>query len=186
MRRAKGRTAAEREEPVVVRLPERFEQFYEREYHRVVSFAYALGGSWWAAEDAAQEAFLRAHREWERVSRYEQPGAWVRRVVANLAVSAFRRRRVEARALVRLAARAGTVPEPPLPPETVDFWRAVRALPARQRQAVALFYLEDWPTAEIARYLGCSEATVRGHLHRGRHALARRLGGYGTSEEGSG
>jgi hypothetical protein len=68
MRRAEGGTAAGREETVVVRLPERFEQFYEREYHRVVSFAYALGGSWWAAEDAAQEAFLRAHREWERVA----------------------------------------------------------------------------------------------------------------------
>jgi len=186
MRRAKGRTAAERDEPTVVRLPERFEEFYEREYHRVVSFAYALGGSWWAAEDAAQEAFLRAHREWERVGRYEQPGAWVRRVVANLAVSAFRRRLAEGRALVRLAARAGPGPDPRLQPEAADFWRAVRALPVRQRHAVALFYVEDWPTAEIARYLGCSEATVRGHLHRGRQALARRLGGPGASGEGSG
>jgi hypothetical protein len=39
-------------EAVVVRLPERFEAFYEREYHRVVGFAYALTGSWEAAEDA--------------------------------------------------------------------------------------------------------------------------------------
>ena len=50
-------------EAVVVRLPERFEAFYEREYHRVVGFAYAVAGSWEAAEDATQEAFLRAHRE---------------------------------------------------------------------------------------------------------------------------
>ena len=49
-------------EAVVVRLPERFEAFYEREYHRVVGFAYAVAGSWEAAEDATQEAFLRAHR----------------------------------------------------------------------------------------------------------------------------
>jgi RNA polymerase sigma-70 factor (ECF subfamily) len=166
---------------IVVRLPERFEQFYEREYHRVVGFAYALAGSWEAAEDAAQEAFLRAHREWARVGRYEQPGAWVRRVAANLAVSAFRRRLTEARALVRLAARRQ--PDPPLEGEAVDFWRAVRALPSRQRQAVALFYLEDWTTAEIARFLGCAEVTVRGHLHRGRAALARRLGDPGREEE---
>ena len=66
-------------EAVVVRLPERFEAFYEREYHRVVGFAYAVAGSWEAAEDATQEAFLRAHRQWERVGRYDQPGAWVRR-----------------------------------------------------------------------------------------------------------
>jgi RNA polymerase sigma-70 factor, ECF subfamily len=161
-------------ETVVVRLPERFEAFYEREYHRVVGFAYALTGSWEAAEDATQEAFLRAHRDWERVGRYDQPGAWVRRVAANLAVSALRRRLAEAKALLRLAARRQ--PDPPLQPEAVDFWRAVRALPSRQRQAVALFYLEGWPTAEIARFLGCSATTVRGHLHRGRAALARRLG----------
>ena len=99
-------------EAVVVRLPERFEAFYEREYHRVVGFVYAVAGSWEAAEDATQEAFLRAHRQWERVGRYDQPGAWVRRVAANLAVSAFRRRLAEARALVRLAARRE--PDPPL------------------------------------------------------------------------
>ena len=45
-------------EAVVVRLPERFEAFYEREYHRVVGFAYAVTGSWEAAEDATQEAPL--------------------------------------------------------------------------------------------------------------------------------
>jgi RNA polymerase sigma-70 factor (ECF subfamily) len=95
-------------------------------------------------------------------------------VAANLAVSGLRRRLAEAKALLRLAARRQ--PDPPLQPEVVDFWRAVRALPSRQRQAVALFYLEGWATAEIARFLGCSATTVRGHLHRGRAALARRLG----------
>jgi RNA polymerase sigma-70 factor (ECF subfamily) len=161
-------------EAVVVRLPERFEAFYEREYHRVVGFAYAVAGSWEAAEDATQEAFLRAHRQWDRVGRYDQPGAWVRRVAANLVVSAFRRRLAEGRALVRLAARRQ--PDPSLPPEVMGFWRVVRSLPSRQCQAVALFYLEDWPVAEIARFLGCTETTVRGHLHRGRATLARRLG----------
>jgi RNA polymerase sigma-70 factor (ECF subfamily) len=157
-------------EAAVVRLPERFEAFYEREYHRVLGLAYAVAGSWEAAEDATQEAFLRAHRDWQRVGHYDQPGAWVRRVAANLAVSAFRRALAEARAVVRLAARRQ--PDPPLHAEALDFWRAVRSLPARQRQAIALFYLEDWPTAEIARFLGCTETTVRGHLHLGRAALA--------------
>lgn len=120
-------------EAVVVRLPERFEDFYEREYHRVVGFAYAIAGSWEAAEDAAQEAFLRAHHRWGQVGRYDQPGAWVRRVAANLAVSAFRRRLAEAGALLRLAARRE--PDPPLQPEAVDFWRAVRSPPARARRS---------------------------------------------------
>src|SRR4029450_6082757 len=141
-------------EAVVVRLPERFEAFYEREYHRVVGFAYALAGSWEAAEDATQEAFPRAHRDWERVGRYDQPGAWVRRVAADLAVSGLRRRLAEAKGSRPLAA-----PGP------------AGSCASRHREPVALFYLEVWPTAEIARFLGCSATTVRGHLHRGRAAL---------------
>lgn len=161
---------------VVYHLPERFEHFYEREYHGLVSLGYALTGSWAAAEDIAQEAFLAAHQAWERISRYEQPGAWVRRVAANRAVSLRRHRMVEARALLRLAARRPAAVEEPGVEAAADFWRAVRALPRRQAQAIALFYLEGWPTAEIAGVLGCSDATVRAHLHKGRLALARRLG----------
>ena len=95
-------------------------------------------------------------------------------MVANLVASAFRRRLAEARALVRLAARWD--PTQATDPADVDFWRAVRALPRRQAQTIALFYLEDWATVEISRVLGCTEATVRGHLYKGRQARASRLG----------
>ena len=89
-----------------------FDDFYLTEYAGVVGLAYALSGSRWAAEDLAQEAFLAAHRSWDRIARYDQPGAWVRRVVANLAVSAFRRRVAEAKALARVALqRTQSVPE---------------------------------------------------------------------------
>jgi DNA-directed RNA polymerase specialized sigma24 family protein len=73
----------------------------------VVGLAYALSGSRWGAEDLAQDAFLAAHRDWERIGSYEHPGAWVRRVVANLSVSMFRRRATEARALARVALGRG-------------------------------------------------------------------------------
>src|SRR5919197_5813127 len=90
---------------VIHHLPEPFEQFYERQYHSLVSLGYALIGSWPAAEDLAQEAFLAAHQAWQRISRYEQPGAWVRRVAANRAVSLRRHQLAEARSLLRLAGR---------------------------------------------------------------------------------
>ena len=67
----------------------------------------ALSGSRWGAEDLAQEAFLAAHRDWGRIGSYQQPAAWVRRVVANLAVSAFRRRVAETKALARIALGRG-------------------------------------------------------------------------------
>jgi RNA polymerase sigma factor (sigma-70 family) len=158
-----------------VSLPGPFEHFYLEEYPRVVKLAYALSGSRMAAEDIAQEAFLRADRDWERVGSYEHQAAWVRRVAANLATSGLRRRLVEARALARLAARR----EPALdvlPAENAEFWRAVRALPQRQAQAVALYYLEDLSIGQTARVLDCAEGTVRAHLARARSALARRLG----------
>jgi len=87
------------------RPPEGFEEFYRREYQGVVALVYGLSGSRAAAEDLAQEAFLAAHRDWERLAAWDHRAAWVRRVAANLAlaVSNFRTRLAEARALVRLA-----------------------------------------------------------------------------------
>ena len=134
---------------------------------------YALSGARHSAEDIAQEAFLAAHRNWDKIVTLEQPAAWVRRVAANMAVSAVRRRVSEARALLRLASRREPLEE--LPENDDAFWAAVRALPKRQAQAIALHYLEDLSTIEIAQILECSESTVRVHLHNGRKTLAEQL-----------
>ena len=164
----------ERARPQVERPPETFEDFYRREYIPVVGLAYALSGSRSGAEDLAQEAFLAAHRNWGRIAGYEQPGAWVRRVVANLSVSAYRRRAAEAKALAR-AAFGERTELPDLGATDPEFWAAVRALPRRQAQVVALFYLDDLPIAEVGDILGMTSGTVKRHLYNGRQALARRL-----------
>jgi RNA polymerase sigma factor (sigma-70 family) len=156
--------------------PQRFEEVYLREFSSVFALAYALSGSRWAAEDIAQDAFVVAHHQWDRIGGYDDPGAWVRRVAANLAVSGVRRRLAEARALVRLAARQQEPSYAALPAEDGDFWRAVRRLPRRQAQAVALVALGDLSTAEVASTLGCSQRTAQVHLQKARVALARRLG----------
>lgn len=151
--------------------PGSFEDFYVEQYPAVVGLAYALSGNRWIAEDLAQDAFLAAHRNWERVGAYEQPAAWIRRVVANLAVSAFRRRAVEVKGLARMAlGQPASLPE--LSADDDAFWKAVRSLPRRQSQVVALFYLEDLPIAEVAEILDMAPGTVKKHLHDGRHALA--------------
>ena len=64
---------------------------------------------------------------------------------------------------------------PVITPESEDIWRAVRRLPKRQAQVIALFYLEDLPIEEIAGILDRSVETVRTHLQRGRKTLALRL-----------
>jgi RNA polymerase sigma-70 factor (ECF subfamily) len=151
-----------------------FEDFYLKDYQAVVGLAYALSGSRWLAEDLAQEAFLAAHRQWPRVSAYDLPGAWVRRVVANLSVSAIRRRAVEAKALVHLGLGERHRLAELTPPDS-EFWEAVRSLPRRQSQVVALHYLEDLPVAEVAGILDMAPGTVKKHLFDGRRELARRL-----------
>jgi RNA polymerase sigma-70 factor (ECF subfamily) len=171
-----------RQERLVVREAS-FDEFYVREYRRVLGLALALCGNRWAAEDLAQEAFLAAHRSWERVSSYPRPDLWVRRVVANLSVSAFRRRMAEAKALGRVA--LGRTPPAELSADDAEFWQTVRSLPRRQAQVVALHYLEDLPVADIAEILGIAAGTVKKHLFDGRRALADRLGVDDAGEEAS-
>jgi RNA polymerase sigma-70 factor (ECF subfamily) len=154
---------------------ETFGTFYRSQYHAVVALAYALTGKAPVAEELAQDAFLVTYRNWGRISGYEVPGAYVRRVVTNMSVSFTRRLGAQARALARLASRTPTWTAPLEQPDA-DFWRSVRSLPPRQAQVLVLRYLEDRSSAEIAQILGCSEATVRVHLHNGRLSLASRLG----------
>ena len=151
-----------------------FEAFFLAEYGRVVGLAFVLCGQRAVAEELAQDAFVQAYRRWSVVSGYDDPGAWVRRVAVNLATSTLRRRAREARAVARLAGRRAAEAELVVADEA--FWEAVRHLPRRQAQCVALRYLEDRSPAEIAAVLDITETTVRGYLHEGRAALAVALG----------
>jgi len=153
---------------------EAFDTFARGERRALVAFAWSLTGDRAMAEDLAQEALEAAWHRWDQVGAYDKPGAWARRVVANRAIDRGRRRGRERRALSRWVARTDTTVESP--PDDDEFWRAVRALPDRQAQAVALRYLEDLTVADIASVLDCAEGTVKVHLHRGRLALARTLG----------
>ena len=166
----------------VVDLPavESFEAFYLREMPRLVMLARALTGSA-NADDVAQDAMVTAFDRWDVVGAYDSPGAWVRQVCANRALSSLRRRAAEARAVLRLGGRRQE--QATLSEDTETFWTEVRRLPRRQAQSVALFYVYDLSVVDVARTLGCSEGSVKVHLSRGRAALASRLGE--TLEESS-
>ena len=149
-----------------------YDRFYRRELPAMVALAAAVTGSHVTAEDIAQDALIRANRNWDRVSTYDKPGAWLRRVTINLALSARKRAAAELKARLRLGAERSLTPAPEIHD---DVWAAVRKLPGRQRAAVALHYLEDRPVAEIAEILDCAESTAKVHLHRGRTALSQML-----------
>jgi RNA polymerase sigma-70 factor (ECF subfamily) len=166
---------SEADEPAVAAavFREDFQVFYAREFRSVLGLALVLLGGRSAAEDVAQEAFIAALRNWDRVAGLDDPGAWVRRVVANRSVSWFRRKTVEAKALLRLGQSDGQAAE--ISAETGELWDEVRHLPRRQAQAVALHYLDQRTIPEVGLILGCSENTVKTHLQRARETLARRL-----------
>lgn len=146
-----------------------FDVFFRQEFVGMVSLAEAVSGDPAHAEDLAAEAMSRAHEKWETVGRMDKPGAWVRRVTINLATSRRRKRGTERKWLGRQRAsdHLSTAPEPHHP-----VWAAVAQLPANQRAAVALHYLDDLPVAEIAEILECAVSTATSHLHEGRKKLA--------------
>lgn len=121
-----------------------------------------------AAADAVQEAFVKAHLRWRRISRYDDPVGWIRRVAINRLRDDHRRRRRKQRALDRLAHES---PTHTTDPEIDEFDRLLAALPRQQRATTALFYVAGLGIAEIADTLDIAEGTVKSHLHDARSRL---------------
>lgn len=157
-----------------VRSAVEFNDFFRANYPTVLGVVAALTGRRHLAEELTQDAFMKALSHWERIARYDDPAGWVRRVAVNMAVSSFRRRRREVLALARWWNRADRTVE--LGATDREFWQAVRSLPPRQAQCVALRYLEDRTSEDIGQILGITPATVRAHLYQARQALATGLG----------
>lgn len=130
-------------------------------------------GSYPAAEDAVQEALVRAWMRSERGEQVESLPAWVAAVALNHTRSGWRRAMAERRARTRLAERSG--PEPAPSEEQVDVARALAALPRRQREVAVLRYLLEFSTAEVAGALGIGEGTVKSSLARARTHLVEAL-----------
>lgn len=150
-----------------------FESVFVTEYSAMVALAAAVSGNRVHAEDIAQEAMTRLDRDWAKVQNYEKPGAWLRRVTINLALSHKRRLKSEAKALLRLGAPVAELA--PSAGEDEHIWKLVGKLSKKQRAVVALHFLEDKSLEEIAGILEISSPTARVHLHRAKQSLHESL-----------
>jgi len=123
------------------------------------------------AEDLVAEAFTRAWTAWRKVRQHPAPRAWVVRTALNAHVSWWRRRRRE-QALAGHEEPAAPAAHPGLESSLMT---ALRRLPVRQREVIALRLLLDLDTATTGQILGMPGGTVASHLHRGLDALRREL-----------
>ncbi|WP_230418219.1 SigE family RNA polymerase sigma factor [Catenulispora pinistramenti] len=160
---------------------ESFREFVEGSWHRLLRTAYLLTGDHGAAEDLVQTALMRTYRHWGRIEDYEAPEAYVRRVMVNVNISAWRRRK----AVVHVVA------EPPEPAAGAgdhqntyavrdELWRAVCAMSPRMRTAFVLRYFEDLTEAEVATAMGCAVGTVKSQISRGLTKLRNDLQAEGS------
>jgi RNA polymerase sigma-70 factor (ECF subfamily) len=151
---------------------EDFERFVTATREDLGALAYLYTGSTSDAHDLLQETLTRAWQHWDRLSTHPNPAAWSRTVLHHLAVSRWRRRKLERAHLADEAAAA--VPAPDV--GHIDLVRLLDKLPDGQRRALVLHDVLGLNVAEIAAELRVAEGTVRSRLSRARASLARGLG----------
>ena len=150
-----------------------FERTFRREYAPLVRALAVAWGSTEAAEDAVQEAFLRARPRWAELAGDRDPIPWIRRVAVNALIDQHRRRRTRDHEVARR--RVDELQTDGPDGNRVDLARAVARLPDQQRLAVGLFYLGDLSVDDVAAALGIAPGTVKKHLHDARQTLRLHL-----------
>jgi RNA polymerase sigma-70 factor (sigma-E family) len=160
-----------------------FEEFMASRWAGLVRLAFGLTGDRWLAEDLAQTALASAYASWWRVSRADDPDAYVRRILINASKSRFRRHR-----LSEQPSEPDDLPDPEVADPATDVGErsalltALAELPPRQRAVVVLRYVEDMTDAQVGALLGCSAGTVRSQAAR---ALAKLRASERLAEEDS-
>jgi len=149
----------------VKRRAEEFAVFYEASRDDCLRTVAAWTLDRAAAEDLVAEAFARAWASWKRVRVHPSPRAWVVRTALNANISAWRRYRRE-----QERSPADAFAADPLSVDReqldTDLLAALRRLPERQRQVLALRVFLDLDVAQTASMLDIAEGTVNAHFWR--------------------
>jgi RNA polymerase sigma-70 factor (sigma-E family) len=152
------------------------EELYAGHYRQFVRLAVLLVRDVETAEEVVQDSFVAMHGRWRRLREPEKGLAYLRQTVVNRSRSVLRHRAVQARHL-----------SPPLPDHPgadeaavaterrTEVLDALRALPHRQREVLALRYYLDLSEAQIAETLGISRGAVKSHASRGAASLRQLL-----------
>jgi RNA polymerase sigma-70 factor (ECF subfamily) len=148
-----------------------------RHHAAVYAVAYRVLGDPDAAEDAAQETFLKAIRALDGFRAEASFKTWLLRIAANTATSAGRTRTRRREVALEPTVEGGRSPEREavLRTEAERVEAALAELPEKQRLAVSLRLHEEMTHLEIAEVLGTSEGAARVNYHLGIKRLRERL-----------
>jgi len=157
-----------------------FRVLVERHMKQAYNLAYGFLSDHDDAEDVAQESFVRAYQSLKSFRIESEFGTWLYRIVHNVALNRLRQRKTKVERHVNL--------EHPLAESAVretqsseekdmqaHIERALHELPTLQRSVVILRHLEGLSTRQVSGILGCTEGTVKTHLHRGLKKMKRLL-----------
>lgn len=126
-----------------------------------------------AADDAAQEATIRAWRHQRRCRTPSRPDPWIATIARREAFRTLSERREQS--LDEGLDTADPRQQDAESVDALDLWRALRALDGRDRRLLIGHYWQDLPNSELALELGIAESTVRVRLHRLRRQLRHTL-----------
>jgi RNA polymerase sigma-70 factor (ECF subfamily) len=160
---------------------EAFGDLVQRYQNSVYNVCYRLLGEPGAAQDQAQEAFIRAYNRLDRYDDARPFGPWIRRVAANLCLNQMAR---PTRPSVSLDDERDE-PHVPLAADPADereqaetalaLRAAINALPAHYRAVIELRHFQELSYAEIAAEMDLPVSDVKSYLFRARKLLAREL-----------
>jgi RNA polymerase sigma-70 factor (ECF subfamily) len=157
-------------------------EVYDASYRRLVAQLLAFCGDQETAEDAVQEAFIKAIAQRRHFESLDNPEAWLRIVAVNHVRNRWRRSKVWRALMPRLGSSLPATM--PLSPDHVAVVTALKQLPVELREVVALHHLADLPVGEVAQTLQIPEGTVKTRLARGRAQLAALLSDHEESHNG--
>jgi RNA polymerase sigma-70 factor (sigma-E family) len=148
-----------------------YREFFAARQRPLMRTAYAILGSWPAAEDAVQTAFTQLYVHWPRI----QPGAvdtYARRTVVH---TCFRMAKLRSRETATDRMPDGQVAGPEGGLERLDLMVALAGLSPKARAVVALRFLDDLSVAEVAQVLSLPEGTVKSQTARALDRLSTAL-----------
>ena len=154
-------------------------QVVQRFQDMAYGYAYSIIGDFHLAQDAAQEAFIEAHR---CLPSLRDPAAfpgWFRRIVHKHCDRLTRGKRISTVPLGAADGIADSTPEPAQAAEahemTDNVLEAIGSLPANERTVTTLFYINGYSQADIAAFLEVPDGTVKSRLHASRKRLKERM-----------